>query len=57
VWGLGESELWVVNRDLDEFVSCYHPENRHELKATWSEGNSQGHWRPYRYENLFSATS
>jgi type I restriction enzyme M protein len=23
--------------DLDEFVACYRPENRHERSATWSE--------------------
>ena len=38
--------------DLDEFVSCYHPANRHERKPTWSESNPQGRWRPYRYEDL-----
>ena len=38
--------------DLDEFVTCYHPENRHDRKPTWSETNPQGRWRPYRYEDL-----
>ena len=38
--------------DLDEFVTCYQPENRHERKATWPESNPQGRWRPYRYEDL-----
>jgi type I restriction enzyme M protein len=38
--------------DLDEFVTCYHPENRHDRQATWSESNPQGRWRPYRYEDL-----
>jgi type I restriction enzyme M protein len=38
--------------DLDEFESCYHPENRHERTATWSESNPQGRWRPYRHEDL-----
>ena len=41
--------------DLDEFVSGYHPENRHERKASWSESNPQGRWRPYRYEDLLHA--
>ena len=38
--------------DLDEFVSCYHPANRHERQATWSESNPQGRWRPYGYDEL-----
>jgi type I restriction enzyme M protein len=37
---------------LDEFVACYHPENRHERAATWSEANPQGRWRSYTYEEL-----
>jgi type I restriction enzyme M protein len=38
--------------DLEEFVTCYHPANRHERKPTWSELNPQGRWRPYRYDDL-----
>jgi len=42
----------LKREDLDEFVSCYHPKNRHERKATWSEENPQGRWREYKYEEL-----
>ena len=28
--------------DLDEFVECYHPANRHHRNATWSETNPGG---------------
>jgi type I restriction enzyme M protein len=38
--------------DLDEFVLCYNPKNRHERKATWSEKNPDGRWRVYSYEEL-----
>lgn len=38
--------------DLEEFVSCYHPENRHERTATWSEASPEGRWRSYAYEEL-----
>ena len=38
--------------DLDEFVASYHPENRHERKATWSETNLEGRWRCFSYEEL-----
>ncbi|HZG42217.1 MAG TPA: class I SAM-dependent DNA methyltransferase [Longimicrobium sp.] len=38
--------------DLDEFVQCYNPPNRHERTATWSEQNPGGRWRAYGYEEL-----
>ncbi|MGV3722661.1 MAG: N-6 DNA methylase [Actinomycetota bacterium] len=38
--------------DLDDFVACYHPENRHDRTATWSESTPNGRWRSYAYEEL-----
>jgi type I restriction enzyme M protein len=38
--------------DLDEFVTCYHADNRHERKATWSNANPQGRWRAYEYADI-----
>ena len=38
--------------DLDEFVACYHPENRHDRQATWSETTLEGRWRSYELEEL-----
>ncbi len=38
--------------DLDEFVECYNPKNRHQRKATWSESNPEGRWRCFTYEEL-----
>ena len=38
--------------DLDEFITCYHPQNRHERKPIWSEKNQSGRWRAYAYEEL-----
>jgi type I restriction enzyme M protein len=38
--------------DLDEFVACYNPENRHDRKPTWTEENPDGRWRSYSYEEL-----
>jgi hypothetical protein len=32
--------------DLDEFVSLYNPENRHERTTTWSEENPGGPLAP-----------
>ena len=40
--------------DLDEFVACYHPENRHERNATWSEANPQGRWRAFTFDELIA---
>jgi type I restriction enzyme M protein len=38
--------------DLQDFVACYHPENRHRRTETWSEANPEGRWRRYSYEAL-----
>ena len=44
-----------LNReDLDEFVKCYNPSNRHNRKPTWSEKNPDGRWRAYDYEELIN---
>jgi len=42
----------LVRADLDEFVACYHPENRHERTPTWSTENPDGRWRAYSYDEL-----
>jgi type I restriction enzyme M protein len=40
--------------DLDEFVSCFHPENRFERTATWSEEKPDGRWRVFTYDELMA---
>jgi len=42
----------LTREDLDHFVACYNPENRHEREATWSADNPDGRWRAYDYEEL-----
>jgi len=42
----------MVRADLDEFVGCYQPENRHQRTATWSEQNPEGRWRSFTYEEI-----
>jgi type I restriction enzyme M protein len=42
----------MARTDLDEFVSCYNPENRNKRKATWSEKNTEGRWRVFTYDEL-----
>src|SRR5436189_6074435 len=38
--------------DLDEFVECYHPANRHRRKQTWSDTTLDGRWRVFDYDEL-----
>ena len=38
--------------DLNEFVACYRPGDRHHRKPTWSEANPDGRWRAFDYEEL-----
>jgi type I restriction enzyme M protein len=42
----------LKREDLDEFVKCYNPANRHERKPTWSEKKPDGRWRAYAYDEL-----
>src|SRR5258706_14196571 len=42
----------LKREDLDEFVKCYNPENRHLRKTTWSEKKLDGRWRSYAYDGL-----
>ena len=44
----------LKREDLDEFVQCYHPANRHDRKPTWSADNPAGRWREYGYEELIN---
>ena len=38
--------------DLQEFIDCYNPDNRHQRTATWSEENSEGRWRKFTYDEI-----
>ncbi len=38
--------------DLDDFVACYRPGNRHKRKATWSEEAPDGRWRRYTLDEI-----
>jgi len=40
--------------DLDDFVKCYNPENRHVRKGTYSVDNPDGRWRRFTYEEIIS---
>jgi len=38
--------------DLDDFVKCYHRENRHDRTPTWSPECPDGRWRSFTLEEL-----
>ena len=38
--------------DLDDFVACYHPKDRHDRTPTWTPETPEGRWRSYSYEEL-----
>lgn len=41
--------------DLQEFIECYNPENRHSRKATWSpKRNPEGRWRKFTYKEIMA---
>ncbi len=42
----------LARADLDEFVACFRPENRHARALTWSEDNPTGRWRAFTYDEL-----
>lgn len=42
----------MTDADLDDFVACYHPENRHDRKETWSEENPDGRWRRFSADEI-----
>ncbi|MCD8189610.1 MAG: type I restriction-modification system subunit M [Clostridiales bacterium] len=42
----------MTDADLQDFIQCYHPENRHERRETWSEENPNGRWRKFPVEEI-----
>lgn len=38
--------------DLEDFIKCYNPSNRHDRWETWSEENPEGRWRKYSYDEI-----
>lgn len=42
----------LTRADLDEFVECYRPGERHSRTETWSEENPDGRWRVYDYNEI-----
>ena len=45
--------------DLQDFIDCYYPENRHDRSETWSEEELEntrpdGRWRKFSYEEIIA---
>ncbi|WP_426671474.1 N-6 DNA methylase [Mucilaginibacter sp. McL0603] len=41
--------------DLQDFITCYNPENRHKRKETYhSETNPEGRWRKFSYDEIIN---
>ncbi len=40
--------------DLQDFINCYHPENRNKRTQTWSEQNQEGRWRKFTYDEIIA---
>lgn len=40
--------------DLEDFIKCYNPQNRHQRKETWSDENPDGRWRRFGVEEIFA---
>jgi type I restriction enzyme M protein len=38
--------------DLDDFVKCYNPKNRHKRAETYNADNPDGRWRRFAYEEI-----
>ncbi len=44
----------LKREDLDEFMACYSPANRHVRTPTWSADKPDGRRRMYGYEELIA---
>lgn len=40
--------------DLQDFINCYNPSNRHKRKETWSDTNPEGRWRKFTYDEIIA---
>jgi type I restriction enzyme M protein len=40
--------------DLQAFIDCYNPSNRHDRTETWSEENPDDRWRNLSYDEIIA---
>ncbi|MDR0312684.1 MAG: hypothetical protein LBI14_03730 [Treponema sp.] len=38
--------------DLQDFIKCYNPDNRHKRKETWNEKTPEGRFRRFTYKEI-----
>jgi hypothetical protein len=43
-----------VHANLDDFVTCFHADKRHDRKPIWSLDAPEGRWRSYAYDELLA---
>ena len=44
----------MTDADLEDFIRCYNPENRHLRSETWSEENPDGRWRKFSVQEILN---
>ena len=44
----------MTDADLEDFIHCYHPENRHERTETYSETNPEGRFRRFSIDEILT---
>jgi len=44
----------MTDADLEDFIRCYSPENRHQRRETWSEENPDGRWRKFSVDEILN---
>ena len=42
----------MTNADLEDFIRCFNPENRHQRTETWSADNPDGRWRKFSAQEI-----
>ena len=45
----------MQKEDLQDFITCYNPQNRFDRQPTCSEDNPEGRWRKFTYEELIAS--
>jgi type I restriction enzyme M protein len=44
----------MTMNDLQEFIKCYNPANRHQRTETWTEATPDGRWRKFHYDEIIT---
>ena len=44
----------LTDRDLADFIACYHPESPNERQETWSPDNPDGRWRKFSIDEILA---